>query len=78
MDKEKDLMIQQLVKALNIHQANIQTLYFALDYLVEKLNIDVQDLNNYINERMKQYIEEMQKKEPKLIIPPDDKAGVMN
>ncbi|HOJ94654.1 MAG TPA: hypothetical protein PK390_05410 [Fervidobacterium nodosum] len=49
-----------------------------MDYLVEKLNIDVQDLNNYINERMKQYIEEMQKKEPKLIIPPDDKAGVMN
>jgi len=67
----EDDKIEQLSKAIiNINQT-VQTIAFVIDYLVEKYNVDVDDLQNYLDKRMKEYIEKLkeQAKAANIVIP---------
>ena len=54
-----DDTIEQLSRAIvNINQT-VQTLAFVIDYIIEKYDIDVDDLQKYLDNRIKEYMEKV-------------------
>jgi riboflavin synthase len=57
LQQELDSLAQLQIKT----NQNLQVISYILEFLVEKLNVDQKELENYIDKRMKEYIEEVQK-----------------
>jgi len=67
----EDDKIEQLSKAIiNINQT-VQTLAFVIDYLIEKYEVDVDDLQRYLDKRIKEYVEKIREsaKAMNIVIP---------
>ena len=66
-----DDTIEQLSRAIvNINQT-VQTLAFVIDYLIEKYEVDVDDLQRYLDKRIKEYVEKIREsaKAMNIVIP---------
>lgn len=48
--------LEQVAKALLATNETVQSLVFVIDYLVEKLELDPEDLKQYLDKRFKEYI----------------------
>jgi len=66
-----DDTIEQLSRAIvNINQT-VQTLAFVIDYIIEKYDIDVDDLQKYLDNRIKEYVEKVKEsmKASNIVVP---------
>lgn len=66
-----DDTIEQLSRAIvNINQT-VQTLAFVIDYIIEKYDIDVDDLQKYLDNRIKEYMEKVKEsmKASNIVVP---------
>ena len=63
--------IDQLAKAVMQQNQTLQTIIFIIDYLVEKLEIDQEDLKQYLDQRFKEYFEKIKQNlaESNIIVP---------
>jgi uncharacterized coiled-coil protein SlyX len=67
----EDDTIEQLSRAIvNINQT-VQTLAFVIDYIIEKYDIDVDDLQKYLDNRIKEYMEKVKEsmKASNIVVP---------